>query len=234
MKSKYWYYLFFTDALAELTAIAAGWDKAALFTKPLLILLLLTWLMASSIKFSPLRYCIAAALFFSWMGDVFLMLETKAAGWFMAGLCSFLLAHLLYILFFLRVRRTQLLQPSLKPFLITIVAAYVIVLFIFLYPRIGKLKLPVAIYACTIGIMLLTALHAFDKSRANAAGYCITGAVLFVISDSLLAINKFYYAFPVAGFCIMLTYSLAQFAITKGSLLYLAAEKAGLLKTDSA
>jgi uncharacterized membrane protein YhhN len=51
--------------------------------------------------------------------------------------------------------------------------------------------------------------------------------LLFVISDSLLALNKFYHAFTAVGIYIMLTYGLAQFAITKGSLQYLAGEKAG-------
>jgi uncharacterized membrane protein YhhN len=227
MNSKYWCYLFFADLLAELTAIVLKWNDVQLFTKPLLVIFLFAWFMLSSVKFSPLRYSIAAALFFSWMGDVFLLMEAKGAGWFMAGLGSFLLAHMMYILFFLKLRRKQLAQQPLNPYIIAVVAVYAISLFGFLYPHIGNLKLPVGIYAFTIATMLVIAAHSFNKSTQNAASYCIPGAALFVISDSLLALNKFYHPFPFAGSCIMLTYGLAQFAITKGSLLYLAGEKKG-------
>ena len=231
MNSKYWRYLFFADLLAELTAIAGRWNTVQLFTKPLLMVFLFTWFMVSSAKLLPLRYCIAAALLFSWAGDVFLMLEPGGKGWFMAGLGSFLLAHLMYIVFFLRARRATSLGRPLKPFVVVWVALYVLLLYGLLYKHIGNLKIPVGVYAGTIGAMLVASFHAFDKSRPGAAGYCIAGALCFVVSDSLLAINKFYLSFQAAGICIMLSYGMAQFAITKGSLLYLATgKKDGRLK----
>ncbi len=225
MKSKYWYYLFFADLLAELTAIAMQWNTMQFITKPLLVIFLFAWFMASSAKGLPLRYFIAAALFFSWLGDVCLLMEAKNPGWFMAGLASFLLAHIIYILFFLQLRKKQPLPKPLNIFVVALVAVYAVSLFIFLYPHIGNLKLPVGIYAITISTMLVTAVHAFNKYNSPAARCCITGAALFVMSDSLLAVNKFYCSFTGAGIIIMLTYALAQFAIVKGSLHYLAAEK---------
>jgi len=222
MNSKYWYYLFFADLLAELVAIAAGWQGLQWYTKPLLMILLAAWFITASKDFSPLRYTLAAAFFFSWLGDVFLMMEARGAVWFIAGLASFLLAHVLYILFFIKLRRRQLIQQPLNVFAITIVAAYALALFIFLYPSVGSLKIPVGIYALTIASMLIAAVHAFGKAHPVAARYCITGAALFLASDSLLALNKFYHAFELAGILVMLSYGLAQFAITKGSLQYLA------------
>ena len=227
MNSKYWYYLFFAGLLAELTAVAMGWNEVQLFTKPLLIVFLFAWFMVSAVKFSPLRYCIAAALFFSWVGDVCLLMEARGPGWFMAGLASFLLAHIMYIIFFLRARRRQTAPKKWNIPVSALIGVYAIGLVVFLYPYIGKLQLPVAIYALTIASMLVAALHAFDNSAVNAGRYCIAGAVLFLCSDSLLAINKFYHTFPAAGVCIMATYGLAQFAIAKGSLLYLAGESGG-------
>ncbi len=224
MNSKYWLYLFFADLLLELAAIASGWNDLRLFTKPLLVILLLVWFVASSIKLKSLHYYIAAALIFSWLGDVFLMLEEKNAVWFMAGLGSFLIAHIMYILFFLKSRKQQTIKQSFNFLIIIAVAVYVIALFTLLYAGIGSLKIPVGIYAVTIAVMFATAAHAFGIKFKNAALYCTAGAALFVISDSLLALNKFYRPFPAAGLCIMLTYALAQFAIVKGSLLYLAKE----------
>ena len=225
MNSKYWYYLFFANLLAELAAVAAGWNHIQLFTKPLLLALLFTGFIISSKAFLPLRYYIAAALFFSWLGDIFLLLEDRNAAWFMAGLGSFLLAHSMYIVFFVRARRLQTAPFKWNLFTTILVGLYAVLLVGFLYPRVGSLQIPVAIYAFTIAVMLATALHAFDDSNRNASRYCIAGAVLFLCSDSLLALNKFYHSFPAAGVYIMATYGLAQFAIAKGSLLYLAAEK---------
>jgi uncharacterized membrane protein YhhN len=222
MNSKYWYYLFFADLLAELTAIAFQWNNMRLFTKPLLVIILLTGFITASAKFPPLRYYIAVALFFSWLGDIFLLTDAKISFGFIAGLGSFLVAHIFYILFFLRVRNKQLPEKSWNIFVITAVVVYAIALFVFLYPHIGNLKFPVAIYALTISTMLITAVHAFNKYNLNAARNCIAGAILFVVSDSLLSVNKFYSSFPAAGISIMVTYALAQFVITKGSLQYLA------------
>jgi uncharacterized membrane protein YhhN len=200
------------------------WNEVQLFTKPLLIVFLFAWFMIAALKFSPLRYCIAAALFFSWAGDVCLLMEARGPGWFMAGLASFLLAHIMYIVFFLRARHRQTAPEKWNAPVIALVGVYAIALVVFLYPHIGNLQLPVAIYALTIASMLVAAMHAFDKRTGNAGRYCITGAVLFLCSDSLLAINKFYHPFPAADFGTMATYGLAQFAIAKGSLLYLASE----------
>lgn len=225
MNSRSWYYLFFANLLAELAAVAAGWNNIRLFTKPMLLVLLFSWFVIYSKAFSPLRYYIAAALFFSWLGDIFLLLEDRNAAWFMAGLGSFLLAHIMYITFFVQTRRLQTAPVKWNLPAVVMIGLYAVLLVGFLYPRIGNLQIPVAIYATTIAIMLITALHAFDYSNSKAGRYCIAGAVLFLCSDSLLAINKFYHSFPAAGIFIMATYGLAQFAIAKGSLLYLAAEK---------
>ncbi|MEO5682859.1 MAG: lysoplasmalogenase [Chitinophagaceae bacterium] len=229
MTGNTWAYLFLADLLAELVAIATGWHTIRLFTKPLLAIILFAGFMLSSIQFLPLRYYIAAALFFSWLGDVFLLPQMKGNDWFMAGLGSFLLAHAMYILFFLRVRGRQQHPVAYKGYLVILLIIYAIGLFVFLYPYIENLRWPVALYAITIIAMLVTAIHAFKNNTLQAARYCITGAALFVVSDSLLALNKFYQVFPGANIAIMLTYGLAQVALTKGSLQYLAGEKQGLV-----
>jgi uncharacterized membrane protein YhhN len=221
MNSKYWTYLFVADLLAELTAIAFEWNNIRFITKPLLLIILFAWFITSSKKYLPLRYYIAAALFFSWLGDIFLLNENVSYG-FIAGLAGFLIAHIMYILFFLRLRAKQLSPKPWNVFIIAAVIVYASALFNFLYPHIGNLKIPVAVYALAISAMLVTAVHAFKHCNDKAASNCISGAVLFIMSDSLLAVNKFYAALPAAEIFIMLSYSLAQFAITKGSLQYLA------------
>ncbi len=122
-----------------------------------------------------------------------------------------------YIVYFLKIRSGK---PSLlkkQPVLIVLVLAYGVTLVWQLYPHIvADLKLPVMVYAAVICSMLLCSLHVFLKVNKKAAKLYLFGALFFVLSDSLLAINKFYQPFAYAGVFIMLTYCAAQFFIVSG------------------
>jgi uncharacterized membrane protein YhhN len=134
-------------------------------------------------------------------------------------LSSFLLAHIFYIVFFHKVR----LQESIKgnPWLLIVVVIYYAALISWLSPYLGDMKMPVRIYGIVISFMLMLAMHMLFL-RNKAAGYwMMVGALLFVVSDSVLAINKFYQAFELAGVVIMLTYGLAQLFIIKGTVKYI-------------
>jgi uncharacterized membrane protein YhhN len=155
-------------------------------------------------------------LFFSWLGDVFLLFEYKHALFFIFGLVSFLTTHIFYIVYFLRIQSEKTSMLKKQPVLIALVLAYGITLVWQLYPHLGDLKLPVILYATVICSMLLCSLHIFLKVNKKAAAFYLLGAAAFVISDSLLAINKFYQPFAYAGVLIMLTYCAAQFFIVTG------------------
>jgi uncharacterized membrane protein YhhN len=74
------------------------------------------------------------------------------------------------------------------------------------------------IYALAITLMALTALFRYGRTNSTSFLLIFIGAVLFMVSDSLLAINKFHHAFSAAGALVMLTYSVAQFLIVEGAL----------------
>jgi uncharacterized membrane protein YhhN len=63
--------------------------------------------------------------------------------------------------------------------------------------------------------MLLCTFHVYKTVGAITGLQFIAGALLFVISDSLLAINKFYKPLPFAALFIMLTYCAAQYFIVR-------------------
>jgi uncharacterized membrane protein YhhN len=85
-----------------------------------------------------------------------------------------------------------------------------------LFPHLGNLKIPVMVYAAVICAMLICSLYAYSKLNRPAANAYLLGAAAFVLSDSLLAFNKFYQPFACAGAFIMLTYCAAQFFIIQG------------------
>jgi uncharacterized membrane protein YhhN len=206
---------FWVLVLLDLVGIAAHIELLHFIVKPLLIpaLLLLLYFTKSTAAGKNL---LLTGLFFSWMGDVFLLFEYKNSLFFIFGLASFLTTHIFYILYFLRIRSEKISLLKKQPVLNALVLAYGITLVWQLYPHLGDLKLPVMVYAAVICSMLLCSLHIFLRVNNKAAWYYLLGAVSFVISDSLLAINKFYQPFAYAGVCIMLTYCAAQFFIVRG------------------
>lgn len=218
---------FWILALLDMAGIAASQPMLHFIAKPLLIpaLLLLLFFTRSSL---PGKNLLLAGLLFSWMGDLFLLFEYMNKLFFIFGLASFLTTHIFYIVYFLRIRSVSISLLKKQPVLVALVPAYGITLVWQLYPHLGDLKLPVIVYAAVICTMLLCSLHIFLKVNQKAARYFLVGAAAFVISDSLLAIDKFYAQHPAhgalradqpfayAGVLIMLTYCAAQYFIVQG------------------
>ncbi len=225
MKNTGWLYLFFADFILEVVAISGHWNALGIVTKPMLMTLLTTWFLSASYKRAAIRYWVVLALVFSWLGDVFLMVPETSNHYFIWGLASFLIAHMLYIIFFLELRkREKPVQKWMIPVII-LVAAYTLSLLLLLLPGLGPLKTPVVIYGLTISIMLLLAIHAISINKGPIAYWFIAGAILFVLSDSMLAVAKFYTTFAGSDIGIMVSYGLAQLAFVNGARLYLSSSK---------
>jgi uncharacterized membrane protein YhhN len=136
---------------------------------------------------------------------------------------AFLIAHIFYILFYENVIRKDGIRKNYWWFLPVII--YYIALIYILSPNLGDMKLPVRIYGIVISYMLIQALQTGGIKDHGAATLMIAGAFLFITSDSILAINKFYESFKYAGIAIMLTYGIAQFLITLGAVRYITTSK---------
>jgi uncharacterized membrane protein YhhN len=159
------------------------------------------------------------AIFCSLAGDVLLMFEAGDPKFFMIGLAAFLMAHIFYILSY-RQHQDKSLEKSLKgiqkirfSFPIVLAGSGLIVV---LYPSLGALKIPVVVYALVLIIMVLNSVFRYGRTSNVSFGLVFLGSILFMFSDSVLAINKFFKPVPGAGFWIMSTYILAQFLIIHG------------------
>ncbi|HYG03183.1 MAG TPA: lysoplasmalogenase [Chryseosolibacter sp.] len=182
--------------------------------KPLIMISLIAYYMSATTDRSIV---VIGAMLFSLAGDVLLMNDN----YFIAGLVAFLTAHILYIFAYRQhqgVEQTNSLRGVHRirlAFPILLAGSGLVVV---LYPVLGDLKIPVIIYAGVISFMALTAL--FRYGRTNTASFWLVffGALLFMISDSILAINRFLTELPLSGFWIMLTYISAQYLIAAGLL----------------
>ena len=220
MKKQYWILLFVVMLIGDLTGILLQHKGLQYIFKPLIIPVLFGYFDAQSASVvKGLRKWIAVALFFSLLGDTLLMFEEKNTIFFLLGLSAFLLAHIFYIIFFQQVRIKENVKGN--PWLLVIVVIYYVALISLLSPHLLAMRIPVLVYGIVISFMFMLAMHMLFIKNKIAGIWMMTGALLFVISDSILAINKFYQPVEVAGVLIMLTYGLAQLFIIEGASRYL-------------
>ena len=206
--------------IADLIGIYLKNDILVYVTKPLIVITLIFYFLSATWKFeNGLMKIIAMALTFSWLGDVVLMFDSFNKNVFLIGLLAFLFAHLIYIRFFSLVRMGEKIKP--KTGLILLVGVYYSGLIFLLFNDLHEMKIPVLVYGIVISVMFLLALHMLFIKNKEAGRLMMLGALLFIFSDSILAINKFYEPFEYAGIAIMLTYGIAQLLITLGAVRYI-------------
>ncbi len=207
--------LYWVAVIAGCIASEYNWRNTDLFVKPLLIPLLLLWVFLD-IAPGHRPFAIIAGLLFSWLGDILLMFDKEYPVCFIFGLAFFLITHILYTLYFLRQKKST--WKISEAFWLIPVFGYAVVLVTYLYPNLGELKVPVLLYALVISFMLFSTLLFPDISGVKT--FLVAGAVWFVTSDSLLAVNKFALAMPFASTFIRLSYALAQFLIVAAIIRY--------------
>ncbi len=214
---KGWVHIFFfVAALLEILSQIFNLPSLHWVTKPLLVIFATAYYQQSV---PLLNKTFFLALIFCWLGDVFLMFDQYNERFFMVGLGSFLVAHLFLIFSYRQLmveadefKGTQRIRLS---FPIILAGSGLIVV---LYPKLGDLKIPVMVYALMLTLMVLQSIFRFARTTTKSFWLVFLGAVAFMLSDSLLAINKFYQAISFAGVWIMLTYIAAIYLIVQGAL----------------
>ena len=149
---------------------------------------------------------LALALAASSIGDVLLDVDPQSL--FVPGLAAFLVAHLLYTALFVQHRHREISKPRRLAAGTTVLYAAGFALW--LSANLGPLSIPVGFYILVITAMVVSAVC------AEAPRIVPTGAILFLISDSILAAGKFKTAIPLSAPLVWGSYYAAQFLITKG------------------
>lgn len=192
-------------SIVYLVAQYLGHDEVTDFVKPLLMPVLLVGLLFAVPRVrSELAVLATLALILSWLGDV--TLGSVGEIGFLVGLGFFLLAHVAYVALFWRKLRTRPLSGWALVY-----AVWWLGLVFVLWPHLGSLLIPVAVYGLVLGAM-----GAVGLSGNRWIG---VGGALFVISDSLLGLNRFHPDFELwqVHTLIMITYLAAQGLIAYGA-----------------
>jgi len=208
--------LFFVIVIVELFSstirVLSGLHNIA---KPLIVssLLLFFFLNGTHLTSKTRKFTILA-LSFSLAGDVLIMFDDISINYFLAGLISFLLAHIMYIYVFLNKRNNKI-----KPIIFTsLLVLYAIGFIYIIKDGLESMLIPIIIYMLAILVMAISA--SLRKNSVSNISYVLvlSGALLFIISDSFIAINKFYTEVSGEHLIIMSTYALAQYCIVMGIL----------------
>ena len=153
--------------------------------------------------------CLLAALMLSLAGDVFLMLS----GYFIPGLVSFLVAHLFYIALF---KQGMAWFPSRRALLLTLSVG--LAMYAFLWSGLSPvLRVAVAAYVLVIALMAAQAIGRATLLKDKASLMVAIAAGFFMLSDALLASNRFVQPLPLAPLWVLSTYYIAQLLIAQNA-----------------
>lgn len=208
-------------AIVNWLSVWKKWRIVEYVTKPATMLALLLWIW-QSVGLDGLMIWFTVGIFFCLVGDVLLMIPRDM---FIFGLIAFLVGQVCYVIGL----------NNLPPYINLWDGGVIIVLLIYigwLYPKLvvglkakgkTKLKIPVLIYSLVISLMVYSALMAFTRTgwRIGAAIAVSLGAILFYISDSILAWDRFINPIPNGRVLNMVAYHLGQFGIVLGAMLHL-------------
>jgi len=203
----YWMALF-----VDCYFIYSGQHDYRLFSKGILMLLLIFYFYSnvSSKYHTRSKILVCLALLLAWIGDILLLFPKEID--FSLGIIFFLAMHFVYCMYFLRIKPFNLKAANKLIFVILAIAVFDIAFIKLMSPYLGNYKIPVMIYIVVISAMLLFACNVFLSKRVStlATNFFIPGAILFIVSDGLLAYNKFYVQEEVVYMPVMLTYGYAQ------------------------
>jgi len=206
---------FLLTALVALSRIFDRLTYLDYLCKPLLMPILGAIFVTTTLNYNSRFYWVLFALLFSWLGDVLLLFEPQHELFFIGGLSAFLIAHLFYIFVFrLDVKNFNLLKS--KPYISITLLLFLFGFLYLLQPNLNELLLPVSVYAIIICTMLLFAILRYGQVGQASFQLSFIGALLFVLSDSVIAINKFLMSFNWAYSLIIVLYAVGQYYLVKG------------------
>lgn len=212
---KYGTSIFLALLLVHLVCIYMDLPAWRMISKLVLIPFLLLYLSASREGIVP--SLVISGLVFSFAGD--LMLTFSGEVFFLLGMFAFICTHVCNFIFFVKLQKADksggIISMVLMAGFMLALGCYVL---FSLNGLLGSLQVPIIVYMLMISAMAIaaagTSRNAFVK---RVAAQCfIPGAVLFALSDGILAMNKFAWHHSSADIAVMATYGMAQYFLVKG------------------
>jgi uncharacterized membrane protein YhhN len=198
-------------AAAAVTVVADLFEwPGVLVSKPMALVFLIAATLGPSGAAGPrYRGLIAAGLVCSLVGDVLLLWPDAL---FLPGLVAFLAAHVCYLTAFRQDGGDRPAPAVLVPLLAVALGVLVLI-----WDGLGSLRAPVIIYVAVIVAMWWASLGRWRVRRNASGSLAALGATAFVLSDGLLAVNRFRSPLPMAALLVLLPYYSAQFLLSRSA-----------------
>ena len=209
-------FFFILIVIADLIALQfLDMPEVRYFTKPAIVGSLIVLILGKRFDKKRLKNFILLALLFSVGGDLLLLFTDRGDIFFQLGLLGFLLAHASYILAYVHRGYFDNAKVAWVGLLLVV---YAVLVYLYIADGLGDQQPYVIAYMFILILLVLVAL--LRKSYVSRRSYLwvLAGAMLFMLSDSLLAVNTFKTAIPYAGIAIMLTYAMAQWFLVHGAI----------------
>ena len=184
------------------------------FSKPMLMPALIFFIYHQARgHVTKLTMLVVLALIFSWLGDLALMKDRDGL-YFLLGLGAFLLAQLTYTYVYYK---STFEKPQFQLMPLLPILTFTIFLLAFVVRNAPTdMQIPIVVYAICITAMASMARLRMGLTSNFSFQWVMMGSLLFVISDSAIAIDKFYRPIPYDSVVIMSTYIAAQVIIVIG------------------
>lgn len=174
------------------------------------ILLMAALILSENPDINQYSFWIGIGLLASAIGDLFLMHPKDK---FVQGLISFLVAHIAYSYAFF----TQI-DSAITLWVPAVLFSVGLIVYLLLLPTLGNMQLPVGVYSTAILVMAWGAIEVWLDAINPMASYAAMGAFTFIISDLVLAIDRFRSSSAFSRHVIMVTYYTAQILLTLSAL----------------
>jgi len=207
--------LFFLALCVHLYAIVAQMPTIRIISKYLLLPLLIIYLTVCTPNTTAIKKMALLALFFSWLGDV--ALTQSETNFFLFGMLAFNMTHVQNGKIFLRLHPIRFLGATWIG--LGLALGTICLVYYFLQTSLETFLIPVVLYMVFISTVWVLSFNLTNqpKYKAAAINFFIPGMFLFVLSDGILAFNKFLLHQPERwDIWVMLTYALAQWLLTEG------------------
>ena len=222
MKKIVFHFLFLIIVLADLTGEVLHLKWMDYTFKPLIMVSIAGYFLSYAKTLDKKVVQLAIPAFaFSWLGDILLMFGDKDFIFFILGLAAFLGSQIVYIFLFLQTiklsGKTSFLKK--KPFWLLFYIVYGLTIYTVLFNHLDTvLQVAVFVYMVALLGMSAMALNRFGNGHPVSFSLVFAGSICFVLSDSMIAINKFLISLPFEGLLVMTTYIAAQYLIMRGIL----------------
>lgn len=214
------------NVLALVSACAAIYFESVgnraifMFLKPLTTILIMSLLFfVDPHRLSKFKYLMMAAFSLCLLGDILLLFDA----YFVYGLAAFLLGHILFASGFIKLKGFYF-----HPVATVGIFAVGTFLFFWLRPDLGAFMVPVALYVFVICFMATQGVGLYMRDKSKAFGWIAMAVLLFMLSDTLIAIAKFKAPFAYSSLLILGTYWLSIGLIANASFRMVSEKREGI------